>query len=129
MIELDGGINPYYGLLEDAIESGIVVKEKKGISNVFIRPKYDTDGREWKEKDLYCAKFWVPIFADDDFNEFLERKFSFEDSNLTAASENISDMIASGDWDHLSEKSLNSKNEQEAGEDDEEPYTFDVDKD
>ena len=128
LIELDGGINPYYGLLDDAIESGIVVKEKKGVSNVFIRPKYDTDGREWKEKDLYCAKFWVPIFADDDFNEFLERKFSFEDSNLTAASENIAAMIASGDWNSLSEKSLNSKNEeQEAGEDDEEPYTFDVD--
>ena len=37
-------------------------------------------------------------------------------------------MIASGDWNSLSEKSLNSKNEeQESGEDDEEPYTFDVD--
>jgi hypothetical protein len=127
LIELDGGINPYYGLLDEAIESGVVKKEKKGVSNVFVRPKYDTDGREWKEKDLYCAKFWVPIFADDAFNDFLERKFSFEESSLTAATENIADMIAKGDWSNLSEISLNARNEnEESAEDDEEPYTFDA---
>ncbi len=127
LIELDGGINPYYGLLDEAIESGVVKKEKKGVSNVFVRPKYDTDGREWKEKDLYCAKFWVPIFADDTFNDFLERKFSFEESSLTAATENIADMIAKGDWSNLSEISLNARNEnEENAEDDEEPYTFDA---
>ena len=131
LIELDGGINPYYGLLEEAIESGVVVKQKKGVSNVFVRPKYDTDGREWKEKELYCAKFWVPVFADDAFNDFLERKFSFEETVLTSSKENLNEMIAAGDWDNLPDNSLTSKQETETPEipDEDEPFTFDVDKD
>ena len=61
------------------------------------------------------------------FNDFLERKFSFEESSLTAATENIADMIAKGDWSNLSEISLNARNEnEESTEDDEEPYTFDA---
>lgn len=129
LIELDGGINPYYGLLDEAIEAGVVKKTKVGVSNGFTRPKYDTDGRLWKEKDLYCAKFWIPLFQDDDFNEFLERKFSFEDSTLTSSTQNIKELMAAGDWDNLPETSLNAKKQGDEDGDDVEAYTFDADED
>lgn len=117
LIEHSGGINPYYGLLDDAVESGKVEKIKKGVSYVFVRPQYDTDGREWKESELYCAKFWIPLFADDAFNDFLEHKYSFEDCSLISATENIDDLMnAGGNFDTLSETSLTAKSEEEQSE-------------
>lgn len=96
LIRHDGGLDPYFGLLDDALEAGVVFKPKNGY---YARTDFDVDkdtgevSRQWKEAELYCSEFWIPLCKDPKFNQFLEEKFSFENTTLIASQENIDDMI------------------------------------
>lgn len=102
-----GGISPYYGLLDEAIDSGIVYKPKPGY---YARIGYDVQvdketgelgkpERVWKESELYCAKFWIPLYKDETFRHYVEAKFAFEDQVLINASEDIMKLMEKEDAD------------------------------
>lgn len=107
LIEHSGGINPYFGLLDDAIDAGVVIKPKNGryarnfeiidkktgedISDINI-----TTGEAkhlWKEDELYKAKFWIPIYQNEKFIKYVEHKFAFEDQKLIGATQIFTDML------------------------------------
>ena len=96
LIEHSGGINPYYGLLDDSLEAGVVFKPKAGR---YSRTDYDVDKttgevtRQWKEDELYCAKFWIPLYTDEKFNKYVEQKFAFADEELISATQDVLAMI------------------------------------
>ena len=96
LIEHSGGINPYYGLLDDSVEAGVVFKPKAGR---YSRTDYDVDKttgevtRQWKEDELYCAKFWIPLYTDEKFNKYVEQKFAFADEELISATQDVLAMI------------------------------------
>ena len=73
-IKHEGGLDPFYGLLDDAEEGGYVVKPKAGR---YSRPCVPED-KCWKENELYCSEFWVPIFKETDFTEFLKKKYTYQ---------------------------------------------------
>jgi len=75
-IKRDGGLDIYYGLLDDAKEHGCV--EKTG--NYYIRPHIKND-KKFYEKNIYNKEFWLPIFRDTDFKDFLETKYAFKEEN------------------------------------------------
>ena len=91
-----GGISPYYGLLDEAMESGCVYKPKPGY---YARTDYDVDKetgeitKQWKEDELYCAEFWIPLYRDEKFRKFVEDKFSYEDDVLIASNQDVMKMI------------------------------------
>lgn len=102
-----GGISPYYGLLDEAIDSGIVYKPKPGY---YARIGYDVQvdketgelgkpERVWKESELYCAKFWIPLYKNETFRHYVEAKFAFEDQVLINASEDIMKLMEKEDAD------------------------------
>lgn len=102
-----GGISPYYGLLDEAIDSGIVYKPKPGY---YARIGYDVQvdketgelgkpERLWKESELYCAKFWIPLYKNETFRHYVEAKFAFEDQVLINASEDIMKLMEKEDAD------------------------------
>lgn len=122
-----GGISPYYGLLDEAIDSGIVYKPKPGY---YARIGYDVQvdketgelgkpERIWKESELYCAKFWIPLYKDETFRHYVEAKFAFEDQVLINASEDIMKLMEKEDAD-LSENTGIDPNVAASG--DEEDY-------
>ena len=96
LIEHSGGINPYYGLLDDAMAAGCVFKPKNGY---YCRTDYDVDKetgepvKMWKEADLYCAKFWIDLYKDEKFNKYVEQKFAFEDQELISATQDVLAMM------------------------------------
>lgn len=96
LIEHSGGINPYFGLLDDSIAAGVVFKPKNGR---YSRTDYDVDQttgevtRQWKEDELYCAKFWIPLYTDEKFNKYVEQKFAFADEELISATQDVLAMI------------------------------------
>lgn len=96
LIEHSGGINPYFGLLDDAVAAGVVFKPKPGR---YSRTDFDVNKetgevtRQWKEDELYCAKFWIPLYKDEKFNKYVEQKFAFEDEELIAATQDVLAMI------------------------------------
>ena len=81
-----GGLDPYYGILDDAVEAGVVVREGS---------KYRAKNAEkkWFEKDLYCAEFWRDVFADDEFEVFLDKKYTFTEESLAVEDEDFLDEI------------------------------------
>lgn len=115
LIEHSGGINPYYGLLDDAIAAGVVFKPKAGR---YARTDYDVDQttgevtRQWKEDELYCAKFWIPLYKDEKFNKYVEQKFAFEDEELISATQDVLAMI-NGEAEIPEETKLVAENETE----------------
>ena len=79
-IKQDGGLDYWYGLLDDAMEMGVVVQS----GNRYSRPCIEGD-KKWWEKDIYCGDFWIPIFNETNFKDMLESKYSFRDSELDVA--------------------------------------------
>lgn len=119
-----GGISPYYGLLDEAIDCGIVYKPKPGY---YARIGYDVQidkdtgelgkpERIWKESELYCAKFWIPLYKDETFRHYVEAKFAFEDQVLINASEDIMKLMEKEDAD-LSENTGIDPNVATSGDD------------
>ena len=96
LIRHDGGLDPFFGLLDEAQEAGCVFKSKPGY---YARTDYDVDKstgeviKHWKESELYCAAFWIPLYRDEKFVNYVEDKFSFINTTLISSSVNIMDMI------------------------------------
>lgn len=92
----NGGISPYYGLLDEAIECGEVYKPKNGY---YSRTNYDVNKETgeptklWKEEELYCPQFWIDIYKNENFRHYVEAKFAFEDQELISSTQNVMDMI------------------------------------
>ena len=47
----------------------------------------------WTEAELYCGKFWVPIYKYQPFIDYVENKFSFVNTTLISAQHNVIDQI------------------------------------
>ena len=79
----EGGVDVYYGFLPDALASGMIVKD-----GAKYRSTLDDSGKKYWEKDLYdnsegvASSIWNPIYANVDFREFIERKYSFKYSEM-----------------------------------------------
>jgi len=76
LVTYEDGINPWYGLLEDALEAGVVEKPNVGF---YSRPCVEDD-KKFREKQIYTSDFWMPIFKNTDFKEYLETKYSYINS-------------------------------------------------
>ena len=92
----NGGVSPYYGLLDEAIDCGEVYKPKPGY---YSRTNFDVDKttgeatKLWREEELYCPQFWIDIYKTENFRHYVEAKFAFEDQELITSTQNVMDMI------------------------------------
>lgn len=80
-INHQGGLCPYYGMLDDAIECGVVTCPKQGwyARTDLIMSEEDKNIRE---KDLYTAEWWEPIIKSKEFIDHIAEKYSFKDRHL-----------------------------------------------
>ena len=76
LIKYDGGFNPYYGLLDIALEGGFVTKPSVGWYQ-----KANED-KKYREKDVYCKEFWGDIIASDEFKEYVEKAYSVKHNDF-----------------------------------------------
>lgn len=72
-IKVDGGLDIFYGILDDALEGGYIEVPKMG----YCSRKHIKDDKPVKNTKIYNSDFWLPIFKDTDFKEFLEKKYTF----------------------------------------------------
>ena len=87
-IKHEGGLDPFYGLLEDAMEFGLVYKPKNGC---YSRTYLENDAT-WKENELYVPEFWVPLFKNTDFEERLIKKYTYS-SDINLGSSSLDDIM------------------------------------
>lgn len=72
-IKNDGGLDIFYGLKDLAVEHGCITKE----GNKYTRPHVKGDKKYW-EREIYTSDFWLPIYKETDFRQYLEERYSFE---------------------------------------------------
>jgi RecA/RadA recombinase len=104
----NGGLDPFYGILDDALEGGYVIsgrvldeKETKKKGEKVYKEKAGTyqrahieDDTPLKEEDIYNAKFWVPIFEQTDFKKYLEDKYQFRaDFDIVTQEEDLNKIV------------------------------------
>ena len=78
-VKFDGGIDPYAGLLDMALELGFVVKPKNGwYAREFLDEETGEMIREeksWRAKDTNCTTFWGPLFNHQPFRDAIKRAY------------------------------------------------------
>jgi RecA/RadA recombinase len=72
-IKTEGGLDIFYGILEDALGAGVIEDAKPGY---YTRP-HIKDDKPVSEKNLYTSDFWLPVFKDTQFKQWLEDKYTF----------------------------------------------------
>ena len=88
-IKHNGGLDVFYGMLPDALEHGCVEKPSVGH---YTRPSVKDD-KKWRERSIYCSDFWLPLFKNTDFEDFLETKYTFKGRKIDIAEESIDDLL------------------------------------
>lgn len=89
LIKTDGGIDPFFGLLDDAIEGGYVVIDGKR----YVRPCVKDD-KPWWLKDIYCSEFWKPIFTETDFYDWIALQYQHSSSlDVMTEEQTISELM------------------------------------
>jgi RecA/RadA recombinase len=73
-IKHDGGLDPFYGIIDDSLEAKVIEVAKPGY---YSRPCVKDD-KAWKEDSIYCSEFWLPIFKTTDFKSYLEKRYTFD---------------------------------------------------
>lgn len=86
-IKHDGGLDTFYGLLDDAVEGGFVKNEGGYIISTVGEPK------KLRESQIYNSAFWLPIFSQTKFKDYLEDKYSFKNTEMDIAKNDICDML------------------------------------
>lgn len=75
-VTYEGGINRWSGLLENALESGFVVKPKKGAYCLADPDTGEVIGKEMKEDAIASnGTIWKALLEDDRFVDFLRNKY------------------------------------------------------
>lgn len=75
LIRHDGGIDPWYGIMDDALEGGYVIKPKNGW---YTRPCVEND-KNWRESEIWKSggEFWSPVIKNTNFLEYIESLYRF----------------------------------------------------
>ena len=82
LITYEKGIARYSGLLDLALEIGLVNKPKQGWY-CSVDPETGEVSKNYRESDLLTNKeFWEPILANPTFKEFVTSKFSVSNGSL-----------------------------------------------
>ena len=71
----EGGIEPYSGLLDVAIEGGYVVKPTIGWYSKVDKLTGEIEDKKVRIAETLKAEFWEPIFSKTDFKKYIKTKF------------------------------------------------------
>ena len=73
-VKHDGGISPWSGLLEMAVDSGHVIKPSNGWYS-----RVDNDGvmedKKWRAKETDTKEFWMPVIQNKGFQEWIKNTY------------------------------------------------------
>lgn len=81
-VNFEKGINIYSGLLDLSLESGHVVKPKKGYYSRVNIETGEIEPDSIKEEKTNCKEFWSQILTDKKFHKFVKNKFKLTTNNF-----------------------------------------------
>lgn len=83
-VKHDGGISPWSGLLDMAVESGHVIKPSNGWYS-----RVDGDGvvedKKWRAKETDTKDFWMPVIQNKGFQEWIKNTYQVASTAILSA--------------------------------------------
>lgn len=76
-VSFEHGINKWSGLLDIAIECGLVIKPKQGWYQVIGNTE-----RNYRENDTNSEEFWRPLLENETFKQFVKDKYQLAENEL-----------------------------------------------
>ena len=81
-VSFDGGINKWSGLLDNALESGHVIKPSNGWYSKVDILTGEVDVKKYREKETNSKEFWSSILEDEAFKAFVANKYSVASGSI-----------------------------------------------
>lgn len=81
-IKFDGGISKWSGLLDIALESGIIVKSSPGWYCKVNKETGELEEKKYRAKDTDCKEFWDSILLDTSFNTWVKQNYQISNGNI-----------------------------------------------
>ena len=80
IVKFDEGIEKYSGLVDIALESGIIVKPNQGFYQKTNLSTGEAEGKKYRLKETHTKEFWEDILMSKEFNNFVKKKYSLGES-------------------------------------------------
>jgi len=76
-VDMDKGINKWSSLLENALESGHVVKPSMGWYAKMDLKTGELEPRKYRERETHTKAFWSDIIESESFNEWVKNRYQY----------------------------------------------------
>lgn len=87
LVLFDGGITKWSGLLDLALECGIIIKPKVGWYQVVDPETGEIGEKNYRAKDTNNDEFWAPILKSKKFQEFVKQSYLLVQEEIKDAEE------------------------------------------
>lgn len=81
-VSFEGGISRWSGLLDIALDSGLVIKPSNGwYSRVDVNTG-EVEEKKWRIKDTDTKEFWLPLISSKKFQEYVKDKYQIASGEI-----------------------------------------------
>jgi RecA/RadA recombinase len=81
-VRFDGGLSKWSGLMEMALEAKVVVKPSNGWYSRVDPSTGEVEDKKYRLAETESAQFWLPIFTDPTFNEWVKSNYQVSSGTL-----------------------------------------------
>ena len=78
----EGGIQKYSGLMDIAVEAGIVIKPSQGYYQKVNLETGEADGKKYRLKETNTAEFWESVLKSNEFKTFVQKKYKISAESI-----------------------------------------------
>lgn len=93
-VKFDGGLSKWSGLMEMALEAGVVIKPSNGWYSR-VDPDTGEVGEKHRLADTDNKEFWLPVLMNPKFREWVQTNYQVGHSQLIASDDVIDEELAS----------------------------------
>jgi hypothetical protein len=74
-VSFDGGISRWSGLLDIALDAGLVIKPSNGWYSRVDVTTGEVEDKKWRIKDTDSKEFWMPLITSEKFQNYVKDKY------------------------------------------------------
>jgi RecA/RadA recombinase len=81
-VSFDGGISKWSGLLDIALDSGLVIKPSNGWYSRVDVTTGEVEDKKWRIKETDSKEFWMPLLTSKKFQEYIKNKYQIASGSI-----------------------------------------------
>ena len=93
-VSFDGGISRWSGLLDIAVDAGLVIKPSNGWYSRVDTTTGEVEEKKWRVKDTDTKDFWMPLITSKKFQDYVKDKYQIASGEIMqGGEENLFDEV------------------------------------